>query len=1036
MRGRLQLWVFLVIAALFFVIQIVIAQLQQKTANDLINLEEQNNLVNLVVEEFRVSSRDLTRFSRAYCETKEEKFADLYQKIIDWRSGIIPRPPELNPRLVRVVGEKAIPQVEIMKRCNVNDSMFEFFRLALEESDKLAKVEQQAINSVRMGRPADGPIPMNLDESLAYQVIQLLYGVDYQSSLNSLRDLLSQFSQSYDAFVEHSIQLCKKRLSVLAFLGVLFQFMTIIVLTMGIVFYTLSLNKQTERRIHFMFDANPTASLLWDGASLKMITCNAGILKMFGVTNERDIIENFNDFSPLTQPCGRKSLEFATEKLHQAISVGQIRFEWIHQSRDGTIIPCEVTLVSSLEGDKPIIAGFLRDLREEKALQAVQKELTNRVITLFDLTPLSVILFNENREPIFCNEETIRQYGVSSRQELFDCFSSKFLPEFQPDGRPSIDLLNEKFEIVNRLGRTRFEWSRLHNSGEMIPMEVTLVRTELNGVPVIASYALDLREIKQMQSQLAVEQEELRQAKKIAEDSANAKSEFLANMSHEIRTPMNAILGLTYLCLQSELDEKQRDYLEKSQDATTKLLRIIDDILDFSKIEAGKLTIEDVPFHLSEVIGDVTDILRNKSEQKGIVLRMEIEPSVPNDLVGDPLRLRQVLLNLTGNAIKFTENGEVAIVAALETNTEMFPDISENEVAIAFTVKDTGIGMTEEQVSRLFASFSQADSSTTRKYGGTGLGLVISKNIVELMGGKIGVTSEPDVGTSFHFTIKVMKAVANSIPKFSDSDFANHRILIVDDSATDRKFISKIAHQWTAQVETAESGEQAITAILRAISEGNEYDAVLIDWKMPRLDGINTIKKIRENQDIVNPPSILMTSAYDRNECIEMASGLGLAGFLVKPITPQSFRDALAKVKSTSLDFPTVIESPRSLAGAKVLLAEDNKINQIVVDGMLKMYGIDLTIAQDGLEAVELVKNNDYDLIFMDVQMPNMDGLEATQLIRKLDKPGIDKLPIIAMTANAMDADYRRSIEVGMNDHLTKPIAPERLYQILETWIR
>ncbi|MGL6196298.1 MAG: response regulator [Thermoguttaceae bacterium] len=1037
MRIRFQFWGLISVAVLLFILQITFAWLQQNSANKLVLLEEQNNFVNLIVEEFRLSSRDLTRFARAYCETQKEEFASLYDEILAWRNGVIPRPTELNPRLTRLADNKSVSLLELLKKLNVPESDVQQFQHAIASSDKLSLVEKQAIDSVRQGRMVDGPVGTNSTESPSRQAIRILYGSEYQNELDTIRDSLIKFSIQYDQKVENSITSQKNRFSFIGFASLVLQISTIFVLTTAITLFTISLQRQTNERISFMFHANPIASMLWDSDNLKLLTCNDGIVKLFGLDNEKDFLENFSYYSPFLQPNGRKSSELAEEKILQAKEKGSVRFEWIHQKHDGTPIPCEITLVRSEESSKPIIACFLRDLREEKAMQAVQAELTARIMTLFDLTPLSVLLFNSDRKPIFCNEETVREYGVSKRQEIFEQFFDRFSPEYQPCGRRSDELATEKFELAEKNGRIRFEWTRLHPSGELIPMEVTLVKTELNGTPVVASYAQDLREIKQVQAQLAADQEELRRAKESAERSAQAKSEFLANMSHEIRTPMNAILGLTYLCMQTELDKKQRDYLEKSQDSTTKLLRIIDDILDFSKIEAGKLGIEEVPFRLSETINDVVDILNLKASQKDVLLQTKIDESVPNELVGDPLRLRQILMNLTGNAIKFTEIGKVEITVTQVTDQQIQQNKNYDKVLLSFKVSDTGIGMTPDQVGRLFSSFAQADSSTTRKYGGTGLGLVISKNLVTLIGGKINVTSDIGVGTCFEFTGCFTQAVPEAFIQNTDSDLSQRRILIVDDSETDRKVINKIAHSVTPYVDTVDGGEQAISAILHAIAEGKEYDIVLIDWKMPRMDGIDTIRKIRENTEITNPPEILMVSAYDKTECMRQTQGLGPAGFLLKPVTHQSFRDAIQLAESNvRMDSAAVqIEQTNKLSGKKILLAEDNKINQMVAEGMLKMHGIELTIAQDGAEAVEIVKNNDYDLVLMDIQMPNMDGLEAAKAIRVLDKPGIEKLPIIAMTAHAMDSHYRKSLDAGMNDHITKPIDPEKLRKTLETWL-
>ncbi|MDR1480818.1 MAG: response regulator [Planctomycetaceae bacterium] len=586
-------------------------------------------------------------------------------------------------------------------------------------------------------------------------------------------------------------------------------------------------------------------------------------------------------------------------------------------------------------------------------------------------------------------------------------------------------------------------------------------------------------------------------ARDLAEEGTRAKSEFLARMSHEIRTPMNAILGMTYLCLQTELTAVQRDYLLKTQTATTNLLEVIDDILDFSKIEAGKIELENIQFHLSEVLRDIIDVVEIKAGEKGLALRANVSERVYDHLIGDPTRLRQILTNLVNNAVKFTETGGVTVnvdvyfkngdesdYTKIKTTQSMLsenpmPDAvslvrgdcnsiisaGNDSILLMFEVFDTGIGMTEEQVANLFESFSQADGSTTRKYGGTGLGLVIVKNLVELMGGMIGVRSQSSKGSMFWFMLpfaKVTKAtkVTNVLGGGEAVNFSQRRILVVDDDPVAREHIRELIVSLSIRVEAVDSGEAAIDALLNAAKNNFHYDLTLIDWKMPRMDGIETIRRIRLSPDIHEQPRILMISAYDRGECLRQSRDLGLAGFLVKPITLRAINEIFNRIfqpnntenittkntidtnntndnhkdKNKSKD-KNIAQTKGIIEGKKILLVEDNKINQLVAKEILKLLNVDLTIANNGLEALEAVKSGDFDLILMDVQMPVMDGLTAAKEIRKLNKTWATKIPILAMTANAMDVDYQKSIESGMDDHLTKPIDPTKLKQALETWI-
>jgi CheY-like chemotaxis protein len=419
---------------------------------------------------------------------------------------------------------------------------------------------------------------------------------------------------------------------------------------------------------------------------------------------------------------------------------------------------------------------------------------------------------------------------------------------------------------------------------------------------------------------------------------------------------------------------------------------------------------------------------------KGLKLVTNVDPKTCDRLIGDPLRLRQILFNLTSNAIKFTSQGGVFITARQSEMPEQ-DDVRENpnKVCITFEVKDTGIGLKPEQLDTIFESFSQADGSTTRKYGGTGLGLAIVKSLVELMNGKVSVTSVQEQGTTFSFTVVFSVSHSDTGMFSSVILLSKRRVLLVDDNANDLEILANHMQSLQMDVSFVRTGAGALEKLIEATQMRSPFELVVVDWRMPRMDGIEVIRRIRQNEGIV-PPHILMISAYDRQDCLRQVQGLNVADVLNKPVLPEMFKEAMKAAFRDDLSRQTN-EARADLRGAKILLAEDNKINQMVAAEMLKMFHVEITVANDGLEAVEAVKKNDFDLILMDIQMPEMDGLEATQKIRKLNKPGIDKLPILAMTANALDTDYQKSLEMGMNDHLTKPIDPDKLRLALEKWI-
>lgn len=767
-----------------------------------------------------------------------------------------------------------------------------------------------------------------------------------------------------------------------------------------------------------------------------------------GQIEASDMMYEMNGCNPLGPKLTQRDIEHmmpphdyakVAAAIAQCAQTGQpYRLDIIHYTPDGGQFPASILGQADYDSSGQIIglSGTVQDLSERE--QARQ-----RLEALADNLPSGAIYRVEGTgnslRMSYISAGIEKLIGISAQAIMANnaAYTKTIHPadlamyrQMQREALERLSLFDCSFRIIRPDGSLRWLRCRSAPSGQ-------------ESVTVWDGIMLDIT--REREAELA-----LQAAKEIAEAAERAKSEFLATMSHEIRTPMNTVIGMTRLIQQTPLLPKQRNYLEKVELSANALLSVINDILDFSKIEAGMLTLENVEFALDDVLETVSAVTTLRAEEKGIEVVYSVAPDVPRLLSGDPLRLSQVLNNLVSNAIKFTHLGEVVIaintMAPANSRT-----LAAGKIALEVSVKDTGIGLSTVQINQLFRPFSQADSQTTRRYGGSGLGLAISQRLVGQMGGELKVDSTPGLGSTFYFSVHLHTAQPQHTPKpVRYHGTPVDRVLIVDDNASARDILAEMVRGFGMRADTVESGEQALSDLQLASRVGTPYGLVLMDWRMPGMDGLEVARRIREEEHLSSTPAVLMVTAYGRDEVMRKAEALRLQGLLIKPVTQsvlfnailealQSQGHGIARRSRTEASADTLVPhaSPiqlyPNLLGRSVLVVDDNALNREVAADFLSLVGVQVSLATNGAEALSMLEQSRFDAVLMDVHMPQMDGLDATRALRL--QPHLQQLPVIALTAQARVEDRTAIEEAGMNAHLTKPIDERKLYETLSEWI-
>lgn len=774
--------------------------------------------------------------------------------------------------------------------------------------------------------------------------------------------------------------------------------------------------KERESRYHLLADITIEGIVIHEGGLIKDV--NTSLSEMFGYERNEVLGRNIIEF---VCPEDRAAvIEIMSKDSDHLLEISLMK-------KDGSIFLAEVEGRSmGVDGSKLRMAA-IHDITIRKQTEEALKDKELQMRSITDSAYDGIMMMDPKGNISYWNPAAERIFGYTCEEALGKNLHRLIAPAFYHEAHLAAFA---KFLVSgegNAVGKT-LDLEALRKDQTIVPVQLSLSAVKMSSgwhaVGILRDITLQKKN-----------EEEFIKAKIAAEEATNAKSEFLANMSHEIRTPMNAVIGFSELLKKTDLTIKQRDYINKIDASSKSLLGIINDILDFSKMEAGKLELENVDFHLDDVVNNIISMNSNKAAEKNIELINNIECNVPYCLVGDPLRVGQILLNLVNNAVKFTNEGHVLVEVSLASQAG-------RTCRIKFSVSDTGIGLTTEQKEKLFTAFTQADTSVTRRFGGTGLGLTISKRLVEMMNGEIYVESEFGVGSTFSFEInfELQSEEKRNVPVHKKS-LRNLKVLIVDDNAVSREILKEQIDAFGIEAITVDSGKAAIETVKNPPDQ-KPFDLVIMDWRMPEMDGIEASKMILNDKSISHMPMAIMVSAFGREEVAREAAKIGISNFLMKPINQSLLFDTIVNMfdmdKSGMTIQNTATQDDESadvrIDGMKILLVEDNAINQEVATEILSNAGALVEIANNGKEAVDAVAAHAYDLVLMDLQMPVMGGYEATKIIRGNRKN--QNLPIIAMTAHAMQGVEAECKAAGMNDYISKPIDPGNLFLTILKWAK